>query len=129
MARSARSLARRRAAERRGRFSEVWAALLLLLKGYRILAWRLRTRAGEVDLVARSPSGILCFVEVKARRDRAQAVESLGPRQRARIARAAELYLAKRPGLAAKGLRFDTVLLARGSWPTHIRDAWRPDAG
>lgn len=119
-------LERKREAERRGRRSESWAAILLIIKGYRILGRRVRTHAGEIDLVARAPSGVICFVEVKARGQAAEAVESLGPRQQARIARAAELYLARRPGLAAKGTRFDTVMLASGAWPKHIRDAWRP---
>lgn len=119
---------RKRAAERRGRRGELVAALLLTAKGYRILGRRIRTHAGEIDIVARAPSGVLCFVEVKTRARQSDAVESLGPRQLARIARAAELYLAARPGLAIKGLRFDTVMLAPGTWPQHIRDAWRPGA-
>ena len=120
-------LDRKRTAERLGRRSETVAALLLMAKGYRILGRRVRTRAGEIDLVARSPGGILCFVEVKRRSGHAAAIESLGARQQARIARAAELYLAQRPGLGAKGVRFDTITLASGAWPKHIRDAWRPD--
>lgn len=121
--------ARRRLAERRGRRSETWAALLLTFKGYRILARRVRTHAGEIDLIARAPSGVICFVEVKARNAPGLAADALGPRQQARIARAAELFLARRPGLAAKGMRFDTVMLAPRSWPKHIRDAWRPNVG
>jgi putative endonuclease len=126
-AKSQRFLASRRAAEKRGRRSESWAALLLLLKGYRILGRRVRTHAGEIDLIARSPRGIVCFIEVKARENVDDALQSLRPQQRQRIARAAALYLAARPGLAAKGLRFDTVTVARRSWPRHSRDAWRPD--
>ena len=119
----------RRAAERRGRRSETLAALLLIVKGYRILGRRVRTYAGEIDLIAQAPSGVICFVEVKARGAHDLAVEALGPRQQARIARAAELYLARKPGLGAKGMRFDTVMIAPRSWPKHIRDAWRPEAG
>jgi len=119
-------LERHRAAERRGRRSETWAALLLMAKGYRILGRRVRTHAGEIDLVARAPSGVICFVEVKARETEVSAAEALSARQQARIARAAELFLAGRPGLAATGMRFDTVTVA--PWPKHIRDAWRPRA-
>lgn len=129
MNKAERVLKRRQAAERRGRRSETWAALLLIVKGYRILGRRVRTMAGEIDLVARAPSGVICFVEVKARSTREIAADALGSRQRARIARAAELYLARRPGLAGGGMRFDTVMVAPRSWPTHIRDAWRPEAG
>lgn len=119
----------RKRAEKRGRRSETWAALLLMAKGYRILGRRVRNHAGEIDLIAQSPAGVVCFVEVKARAAADRAAEALRPKQKARIARAAEIFVAKRPGLAAKGMRFDTVMLAPRSWPRHIRDAWRPDEG
>jgi putative endonuclease len=125
-AKSERFLTARRAAEKRGRRGETWATILLVLKGYRILGRRVRTPAGELDLVAKAPSGVICFIEVKARDDVRTALESLRPRQRQRIARAASLYLAARPGLAAKGLRFDTVTVATRSLPRHHRDSWRP---
>ena len=114
----------KRAAERRGRLSEGLAALLLRLKFYRILGRRVRTHAGEIDLIARSPSGVLCFVEVKARRENRSALESVGSRQRARIARAATLFVAGRNNLARKGMRFDIITVA--PFPRHIPDAWRP---
>lgn len=98
-----------------------------MLKGYRILGRRVRTPVGEIDLIARSPLGVVCFIEVKAREHAGDAVQSLHPRQRHRIARAASLYLAGRPGLAAKGARFDIVTIARRGWPRHARDVWRPD--
>jgi putative endonuclease len=119
--------ARRLAAEKRGRRGEALAALLLRLKFYRILGRRVRTRAGEIDLIARTPGGLVCFVEVKARADGVSAAEALGIGQKARIARAAELYLAARPALARNGARFDIVTVLPGKLPRHIRDAWRPD--
>jgi putative endonuclease len=114
----------RRAAETRGRSSETLAELFLRLKLYRILGRRVRTHAGEIDLIARSPSGILCFVEVKARSDDRAALESVGPRQRARIERAAALFVASKSNLGHKGMRFDIITVA--PFPRHIRDAWRP---
>jgi putative endonuclease len=116
----------RQAAERRGRRSELLASLILIAKGYRILGRRVRTHLGEIDLVARSPGGVVCFIEVKARAQLAQAVEAVMPRQQARIARAAEHFLAQRPGLRATGVRFDTITVTRGFFPRHFRDAWRP---
>jgi putative endonuclease len=113
-------------AERLGRRSEWLASLLLMVKGYRILSRRARTHAGEIDLVARSPWGVVCFIEVKARRVSREALESLRPRQQARIMRAAELYLAGRPGLAKRGVRFDMITVSPGGLPRHLRDAWRP---
>ncbi|HEY3779096.1 MAG TPA: YraN family protein [Rhizomicrobium sp.] len=124
------SFERRSKAERRGRHAERVAAILLIAKGYRILARRLRTHAGEVDLVALSPRGVLCFVEVKTRSSLRDAREALLPRQRDRIARAADLYLARLRGPPPKGVRFDIVVLSAGQfWPTHVRDAWRPGRG
>ena len=118
----------RKVAERRGHASESLAALWLRLKGYRILARRLKTRVGEIDLVAQAPFfGPVCFVEVKARDGLRAAAEAVGESQQARIARAAFLYLADRPRLAHRGSRFDIVAIAPRSLPVHHRDAWRPD--
>ena len=117
----------RRQAERRGRSSETIATWYLRAKLYRILGRRVRTHVGEIDLVARSPSGILCFIEVKARRHASQAREALLPRQQARIARAAELFVAARPLLARLPVRFDIVTICPRTLPRHFRDAWRPD--
>jgi len=114
----------RRAAETRGRSSETLAAWLLRLKLYRILGRRVKTHVGEIDLVARSPAGVLCFIEVKARRDDRSAVESVAPRQRARIERAASVFVAGKPNLVRRGMRFDIISVA--PFPRHIKDAWRP---
>ena len=116
---------RGKAAEKRGRSGETLAALLLRCKFYRILGRRVRTRAGEIDLVAQSPSGVICFVEVKARPEEGLASQAVGTRQRARIARAAEFYLAGRTN--AKGVRFDVVSVVPGRMPRHLRDVWRAD--
>jgi putative endonuclease len=120
-------LERRKAAETRGRRSETLAALSLACKFYRVIGRRVKTRAGELDLIAVSPSGIVCFIEVKARGLANDAVAAVSLRQRARIARAAALYLAARPGLRHKAVRFDAMLVTPRRWPKHLKDAWRPD--
>lgn len=118
-----RSPAARRAAETAGRRGETWAAWLLRCKGYRILARRVRTAAGEIDLVARR-NGTLVFVEVKRRADLVLAAESITPRQRDRIDRAARIYLAAHPKLAQGTVRFDIVLVAPRQIPRHIVNAF-----
>lgn len=115
----------RLAAHRHGQRSESLAALFLRIKGYRILARRLKTRLGEIDLVARAPFGPVCFIEVKARGDLRAAADSVSATQRTRIARAASLYLSSRPGLARRGSRFDIIAIAPWRWPVHHRDVWR----
>jgi putative endonuclease len=116
----------RRLSEQGGRRAETRAALWLRLKCYRVLARRLKTHAGEIDLIALSPSRILCFVEVKTRKGETEALESVSPKQRARIARAAELYLGAHPKLRARGVRFDVVVIVPGRLPKNLKDAWRP---
>jgi len=118
--------ASRRAAEQRGRASETLASLFLMAKGYRILARRLRNPLGEIDLIALAPFGPVCFVEVKAREIERNAAESVGAQQFARIARAAQSWLAKRPNLAKRGARYDVVTVGKDRFPKHYRDAWRP---
>jgi len=117
----------RQIAHRRGHASERLAALWLRLKGYRILARRLKTRAGEIDLVAAAPFGPVCFIEVKARATARSAAESVAPAQQTRIARAASLYLAGRPGLARRGARFDIVAIGAHGLPVHHRNVWQAD--
>lgn len=116
---------RRRADERAGRAAESLAAFVLRLKGYRILARRFRGIRGEVDLIARR-GRVLVFVEVKRRESLAAALESVSPRQRARIAATAEEFVARNPQFATSSIRFDAVAIAPGALPRHLKDAWRP---
>ena len=115
----------RTAAERFGRRAEGWCRLVLRLKGYRVLAVRERTPAGEIDIVARR-GGMVAIVEVKARRDGAGLAEPVSPRQRARLERAAAMFLGRHGELAGLSVRFDVMLVRPWRWPEHVRDAWRP---
>jgi len=131
----------RRRAWRWGNLAEGLAAWMLRLSGYRILARRFRSPVGEIDIVARR-GNLLIAVEVKARRDEREAAEAVTPRQRMRISRALEAFIARYPRYAVLDIRFDVILVrplvwssARSSirssirsWglPRHIRDAWRP---
>ncbi len=116
----------RRRAEQRGRRAETAAAVWLTLKGWRIVARRARTAAGEIDLVARR-GRTLAFIEVKARSGRDVALESLGPRQRERITRAAALWRMRSGRLSALDPRFDLVLVAPGRLPRHLPGVFAPE--
>jgi len=113
----------RRAAERRGLHAESRAAAALEERGWTILARRVRTPAGELDLVAER-EGLLAFVEVKARASLAEAAFSITPRQRARIVAAATIWLADHPGHGEAGIRFDAILIALEGM-RRVRDAFR----
>lgn len=84
-------------------------------RGYVILARRYRTRAGEVDIVARDRQ-VLVFVEVKLRRTRAcgTAGEAVTASKRRRLVTMAKHYLA---GAAEANVacRFDVVAIDAAS--------------
>lgn len=112
----------RRDAEAAGRRGERLAAWWLRLKGWRILDQRVRTPAGEVDLVAQKGT-LIAFVEVKTRTSAAALDFAIDRRRLARVAAAAE-YLMPRYATAGEDIRVDVILLAPGSAPRHIENAW-----
>jgi putative endonuclease len=111
-------------AESAGRTAEEAAAAALRREGWAVLARRVRTPAGELDLVAER-DGLLAFIEVKARPSLSEAAQALGPRQRARLVAAAECWLAEQPGHGAAGIRFDVLLVAADGAVRRIADAFR----
>ncbi|MCA0199265.1 MAG: YraN family protein [Proteobacteria bacterium] len=115
-------------AERRGRFAESLCVWSLRLRGWRILERRLAGKrglgVGEIDIVAKRGK-VVAFIEVKARTSETAALEAVTVAQRARIARAAEIFIARFPGGDACDVRFD-VMTVSGFLPVHLIDAWRP---
>ncbi len=114
---------KRQLAFRAGLSAESRAAAFLIAKGFRILARRWKSPVGEIDIVARRRR-LLIFVEVKARNNLDDAAWSVTPRQRARIAAAAEAWLARYPDERIEDMRFDAVLVAPGRLPRHIAAAF-----
>lgn len=112
----------RQAAEARGRRGERLAAWWLRLKGWRILDQRVRTPAGEVDLVARR-GNLIAFIEVKTRASAAELDLAIDERRLARVAAAAEVLM-PRYATAGEDIRVDVVLIAPGVRPRHIENAW-----
>jgi putative endonuclease len=97
-----------------GKSGEDVACDELRRRGYAILARRFRTRAGELDIVARDGS-TLVFVEVKARRSvrYGTASEAVSWHKRQRITRMAEEFV-NRSRLDRVPCRFDVVAVL---WP------------
>jgi putative endonuclease len=105
---------------RLGHRSEWVAAILLMARGYQILGFRLKTRAGEIDILARRGK-VLAVVEVKRRASLDLALTALGPDQYDRLLSAGRSVLRQRPSLAGHVLRIDMVALAPGRFPRHRR--------
>jgi len=110
-------------ARRSGRRAEAWAALWLMAKGYRILGFRLRTRLGEIDLLAQK-GRVLAVVEVKSRATLEAALAAVTPEQRDRLRRAGQAAAGARPRLKDLAVRLDLIALAPGRLPRHRPDAW-----
>ena len=117
---------RRQRAQRRGRYAEWLCLWHLRLRGWRILARDWRCQSGEIDILARRGS-VLAVIEVKSRREMDAAASALTPRQRRRIARAAEAFLLSRPDLTRLDPRFDVMLVAPLQLPRHWPGAWGAD--
>lgn len=110
-------------AYRFGFWAELVCLFLLEMKGYRLISRRLRTPAGEIDLVMRQGQ-TLVLVEVKARKDMTSAAEAFPASQQRRQLRAAAFVLARYPAFHDKTLRFDFMYVAPWHWPSHHIGAW-----
>ena len=111
---------------RKGSLGEDAAVSWLVAKGWKVLARNFRVRVGEIDVIARR-GDIVAFIEVKSWTSvpREDLSRSIGPRKRSRIARAARLFLSRRPDCADAHLRFDVVFIGGdGSGIEHIAGAF-----
>ena len=108
---------------KRGTRGETVAAWTLRLKFYRIVGRNIRTKLGEIDIIAKRGRTV-AIVEVKARPSVRQAVEAVTPTSQRRISSAADLWLARQTDAAELSLRFDIIAVCPGRWPVHIENAW-----
>lgn len=111
-------------AHARGLAAEAAACRALLLDGWRVLDRRLRTEAGEIDIIA-AKRDMLAIIEVKARPRLADAAMSLGARQRERLLAAAEIALAEHPDWVRPDMRFDLMVVDAAGTVRRIADAFR----
>ncbi|WP_136657833.1 YraN family protein [Nitratireductor sp. XY-223] len=115
--------AERRRAYRRGHIAEWLAAVALMAKGYRIVARRFRTRAGEVDLIARK-GDLVALVEVKARASEQAAIDAVTGTAARRIAAAGDIWLSRQRDAARLSVRRDIIAVLPRRWPRHFPDAF-----
>jgi len=122
-----------------GQWGEDLAAGYLVEKGYTILERNVRTRYGEIDLIARQPiakadglaSETIVFIEVKARASETFGMpeESINARKREHLLAAAQVYM-QAHAEADAAFRMDVISIQAGppgQQPiiTHFEDAIR----
>ena len=108
---------------RRGWISEYLAALYLMLKGYRVLALRYKTKVGEIDIIARK-GDIVIFCEVKARQKVDDAVFAVNATTQKRIRDASDLWLARQKDAFNLSQRYDLIAIMPRSLPKHIENCF-----
>lgn len=122
---------RKQTAHQWGLDAETQAAAYLRAQGYRILAERLRTAGGEIDVLAMEGADVLVIVEVKARQRLDDGLYSITPAKRKRLIRAAEAILMEPEKIAGLGdaaalnIRFDVVVITPTAAPQHLANAWQ----
>lgn len=115
---------KRQRAEKQGRAGEGRAALWLQMRGWRVLDRRRKTPVGEIDLICRR-GNVIAFVEVKWRKSSAELDHAIDEYRLGRVAAAAEA-VAHEYAIGGEDIRIDVILLAPGSFPRHIVNAWQP---
>ncbi len=115
---------RGRRAQALGVSAEASACAALEREGWVVRGRRVRTAAGELDLIAER-DGLLAIIEVKARPTLSGAAVALSERQRRRLLAAAEIVLAEHPDWGANGVRFDVLVVDAAGAVRRISDAFR----
>lgn len=126
MTNAAKQLGKKQAAYRFGIWAEILCIILLLTKGYAILKRRHRNHYGEIDLIARKGNSLI-FIEVKARKSRADGLEAVSRTQQDRIMRAALDFVGRNSKYAGLAMRFDLMVVSKSRWPitiTHMPHAF-----
>jgi putative endonuclease len=119
-------VARGARAQTDGLQAEAACCAALVGDGWTILGQRLRTPAGEIDIVAEK-GGLLAIVEVKSSTRLAVAAASLSARQIRRLLSAAEILIGENPGWGREGIRFDLMLVDADGAVRRVVDAFRQE--
>lgn len=117
---------RRRGAQayREGLNAERCALASLSQQGYTLLAQRLKTPHGEIDLIVAQENWIVA-VEVKYRKKSIDAPYALTTRQSQRLLTAFSYVLETHPHWQRENTQFDVMLVDSAGRIRHIQDALR----
>ncbi len=109
---------------KRGLWAELVGIVYLMCKGYRPLAWRYKTRHGEIDAILVRGRTVV-FVEVKARSLRDEGLLAITPKAQHRILQAAQQFIQRHKRYQNYTYRFDALVVSPRTLPYHMPDAWR----
>ena len=105
-----------------GLWAEYLAALVLTLKGYRVLQLRAKTPVGEIDVLA-ARGATLIAVEVKASKDFDKTAIRVDSHKRERVSRCLDWLRTQRRHHHYVDFRFDVIAIAPWRF-YHIINAW-----
>ena len=106
-----------------GAVYEQAAGYYLEQNGYELIEYNYRCRDGEIDIIARRRK-LIIFAEVKKRRTIEKAAYAISARQKERIRRGAETFIARHPQYAGFQFRFDAVLIRFPFSVRHLENVW-----
>jgi putative endonuclease len=103
-----------------GILAEKISIFLLIIKGYKILKWRYKSRFGEVDIIAKKAK-IIVAIEVKARKSSSKIIieEILSLKQIERVKKSAQFFVSENLQFHNYDLRFDFIEVNQFYWPKH----------
>ena len=107
--------------EEKGILGEIFAALILLCKGFWILKRRYKTKCGEIDIIAKK-GNLIAFVEVKFRQGVESSYMAITDKQLKRIQRASEIFFDRYPEYRENFRRYDIVLICKWKMPIYIEN-------
>ena len=102
--------------QRLGRWGEAMACQYLAGQGYTIVDQNVRTKYGEIDIIARQPDGTLVFVEVKTRRSSVFGPPevSVNAVKKSHLLASIQSYLVDHPAII-DGYRLDVIAIQSGA--------------
>jgi len=115
--------AKRRRSHAFGLEAESTVGRFLQAGGYDVLARRKRLGPAEIDLIVER-SGVLAFVEVKARRAGVDGYYAIDRRKQARMTAATDIWLMNHPEHHGHAIRFDVALVWPGGRLDYVENAF-----
>ena len=107
--------------ELKGYIGEWIACIVLIFKGFSIVARRYKTKYGEIDIVAKRKK-MLTFVEVKNRKNEEKCFIAITPKQMKRVQNASYMFISRNPKYLNFTTRYDVILVPNWRLPLHIEN-------